>query len=101
MEAIHKFADFVADTVFDDLPASTLDAAAAAGKLLGLSTDELVQALCFAASGATGLQSSFGTIAKSIQVARGATNGLTAAILTQKGLGSDPTMVNGPLGFST
>jgi 2-methylcitrate dehydratase PrpD len=75
-------------------------AAVAAGKLLGLSTDELINALCFAASGSAGLRSSFGTAAKPVQVARAAVNGLTAALLAAKGLCGDSAMIDGPLGFT-
>lgn len=74
-------------------------AAVAAGKLLDLSTDEIIHALSLAASGAAGLRSSFGTVAKPIQVARGAVNGLTAALLADKGFCGNSRMIDGPSGF--
>jgi 2-methylcitrate dehydratase PrpD len=59
-------------------------AAAAAGKLLGLSETQMVWALGVAAVQPVGLQEMFGTMTKSFHPGRAAHNGLTAAFLASR-----------------
>ncbi|MDR3438556.1 MmgE/PrpD family protein [Telmatospirillum sp.] len=56
-------------------------AAAAAGKLLGLDTRQMVWALGLASTQPVGLREMFGTMTKSFHPGRAAQNGLTAAFL--------------------
>ncbi len=56
-------------------------AAAAVGKLLGLSTKQMVWAFGLAATQAAGIREMFGSMAKSFQPGRAAQNGYTAALL--------------------
>src|SRR5919109_2850554 len=58
-------------------------AAAAIGKLLGLSTKQMVWAFGLAATQAAGIREMFGSMAKSFQPGRAAQNGYTAALLGQ------------------
>ncbi len=59
-------------------------AAAASGKLLGLSEQQMVWALSIAAAQPVGLREMFGTMTKSFHPGRAAQNGLTAAFLASK-----------------
>jgi 2-methylcitrate dehydratase PrpD len=59
-------------------------AAAAAGKLLGLSEQQMVWALSIAATQPVGLREMFGTMTKAFHPGRAAQNGLTAAFLASK-----------------
>jgi len=59
-------------------------AAAAAGKLLNLSEQQMVWALSLAATQPVGLREMFGTMTKSFHPGRAAQNGLTAAFLASK-----------------
>ena len=61
--------------------AGVFGAAAAAGKLLGLSEQQMVWALGLAASQPVGLRESFGSMNKSFNPGRAASNGLFAALL--------------------
>jgi 2-methylcitrate dehydratase PrpD len=64
--------------------AGVFGAAAAAGKLLGLSEQQMVWALSLAAAQPVGLREMFGTMTKSFHPGRAAQNGLTAALLAAK-----------------
>src|SRR5690606_15005548 len=66
-------------------------ASAAAGRVIGLSPIEAGHALGMAASQASGLVESLGTMAKSVAVGNSARAGLLSAILAKEG-------VNGPAG---
>jgi 2-methylcitrate dehydratase PrpD len=68
--------------------AGVFGAAAAAGKLLGLSEQQMIWALGIAAAQPVGLRSMFGTMTKSFHVGRAAQNGLTAALLAAKNFSS-------------
>ena len=59
-------------------------AAAAAGKLLGLTAQQMTWALGLAASQPVGLKEMFGTMTKSFHPGRAAQNGLTAAFLASR-----------------
>jgi 2-methylcitrate dehydratase PrpD len=59
-------------------------AAAAVGKLLGLSEQQMVWAMGLAATQPVGLREMFGTMTKSFHPGRAAQNGLTAAFLASK-----------------
>ena len=65
--------------------AGVFGSAAAAGKLLGLSEQQMCWALGLAAAQPVGLQEMFGSMTKSFHPGRAAQNGLTAALLAHKG----------------
>lgn len=62
----------------------SIGAAVAAGKLLGLDTEQMQHAISLAAIQVTGMHDSFGTDAKPFHVGRAAQNGLLAALLAEK-----------------
>ena len=68
--------------------AGPFGAALAAGKVLGLDEQRMVWALGLAASQPVGLRESFGSMNKSFNPGRAASNGLFAAILASKGFTS-------------
>jgi 2-methylcitrate dehydratase PrpD len=75
-------------------------AAVAAAALLGHSRDEVADAAArFALTQAGGLQRSFGSDAKSIQVGAAAAAGLRAARLAERGATATPDLATGPGGF--
>jgi 2-methylcitrate dehydratase PrpD len=65
--------------------AGVFGSAAAAGKLLGLSEQQMCWALGLAAAQPVGLQEMFGSMTKSFHPGRAAQNGLTAALLAHQG----------------
>jgi 2-methylcitrate dehydratase PrpD len=75
-------------------------AAAAAARLLGLSTDQTVWALGLAATQAAGIREMFGSMAKSFQPGRAAQNGLTAARLAAADFTAGEHALEGPRGFA-
>ena len=64
--------------------AGVFGSAAAAGKILGLSEQQMVWALGLAATQPVGLREMFGTMTKSFHPGRAAQNGLTAALLASR-----------------
>lgn len=74
-------------------------AAAVAGRLLGLSEDQLVVAFGIAASGATGLSQQFGTWAKGVNAGNAARVGVTAALLARAGYHGDDEGLSGRYGL--
>jgi 2-methylcitrate dehydratase PrpD len=64
--------------------AGVFGAAAASGKLLGLSEQQMVWAIGLAATQPVGLREMFGTMTKSFHPGRAAQNGLTAALLASR-----------------
>jgi len=64
--------------------AGVFGAAAAVGKLLGLSEQQMTWALGLAATQPVGLREMFGTMTKSFHPGRAAQNGFTAALLASK-----------------
>jgi 2-methylcitrate dehydratase PrpD len=76
-------------------------AAAAAGKLLHLSEQQMVWALGLAATQPVGLREMFGTMTKSFHPGRAAQNGLTAALLASKDFTSSSQGIEAPRGWAS
>ena len=74
--------------------------AAACGRLLGLSEQQMVWALGIAASQPVGLKVQFGSMTKSFHAGRAAQNGLTAALLAQQGFTADAAPLEGKDGWA-
>jgi len=74
--------------------------AAAAGKLLGLTQQQMAWALGLAASQPVGLKIQFGTMTKSFHAGRAAQNGLTAALLAAQNYTADVTALEGKDGWA-
>ncbi len=74
--------------------------AAACGKLLGLSEQQMVWALGIAASQLVGLKVQFGSMTKSFHPRRAAQNGLTAALLAARNFTSDDAPLEGKDGWA-
>jgi len=75
-------------------------AAAAVGKLLGLTTKQMVWAFGLAATQAAGIREMFGSMAKSFQPGRAAQNGYTAALLGRANFTAGERALEGPRGFA-
>ena len=80
--------------------AGVFGAAAAAGKLLGLSEPRLVWALGIAATQAAGLREMFGSMCKPLHPGMAAKNGLYAALLAQQDFTSTNVGIEGKRGFA-
>jgi 2-methylcitrate dehydratase PrpD len=80
--------------------AGVFGAAAAAGKLMGLSEQQMVWALGLAASQPVGLRESFGSMNKSFNPGRAASNGLFAALLAAKDYTSSEGMIEAKRGWA-
>jgi 2-methylcitrate dehydratase PrpD len=80
--------------------AGPFGAAAAIGKLLGLSEQRMVWALGLAASQPVGFRESFGSMNKSFNPGRAAHNGMTAAILAAADFTSSEQMIEAPRGWA-
>ena len=83
-------------------PTATLGAfgaTAAAGRLLGLSSNSLAQAFGLTAALCSGIKVSFGTLAKPLQVGRAAMNGVAAAQLIAGGADARSTAFEAEQGF--
>jgi 2-methylcitrate dehydratase PrpD len=74
--------------------------AAAAGKILGLSEQQMIWALGIAASQPVGLKVQFGSMTKSFHAGRAAQNGLTAALLAAQNYTSDNAALEGKDGWA-
>lgn len=74
-------------------------AAAAVGKILGLSEGEMRYALGMVASMSAGIRANFGTMTKPLHAGRAAENGVMAARLAQLGFTSDPNVLENPWGY--
>jgi 2-methylcitrate dehydratase PrpD len=74
-------------------------AAAAAGKLLGLSEQQITWALGLAATQPVGLQEMFGTMTKSFHPGRAAQNGLTSALLAARNFTSSSQSLEAKYGW--
>jgi 2-methylcitrate dehydratase PrpD len=102
-EVTGKLAHSLRDTAHDGWHApSTLGsfgAAAACGKLLGLSASQVEMALGIAASMASGIVANFGTMTKPLHVGLGARNGVLAAKLAQGGYTANPKAIESGFGF--
>lgn len=75
-------------------------AAAAAGKLMGLTEQQMVWALGLAASQPVGLRESFGSMNKSFNPGRAAANGLFAALLAARDYTSSDGMIEAKRGWA-
>jgi 2-methylcitrate dehydratase PrpD len=75
-------------------------AAAAVGKILGLSEQQMTWALGIAATQSSGLREMFGTMCKSFHPGAAARNGLLAAHLAAKGFISSDRGIEAPRGFA-
>jgi 2-methylcitrate dehydratase PrpD len=80
--------------------AGVFGAAAGAGKLLGLSEQQMIWALGLAASQPVGLRESFGSMNKSFNPGRAASNGLFAALLASKNFTSSNEMIEAKRGWA-
>src|SRR5258708_15613809 len=80
--------------------AGVFGAAAAAGRLLGLSEQQHVWALGIAATQASGLREMFGSMCKPLHVGLAARNGLQAALLARQDFTSAAQPIEGRRGFA-
>ena len=80
--------------------AGVFGAAAACGRGLGLSEQQMVWALGLAAAQPVGLREMFGTMTKSFHPGRAAQNGLTAALLASRGFTSSERGLKGKSGWA-
>lgn len=74
-------------------------AAVAAGKLLGLSPEEMKIALGLAGTQAAGLRLVFGTMTKPFHPGKSAFDGVLSAILAQRGFTCAPNIIEGKKGY--
>ena len=77
----------------------TFGAFATAAKIIGLQGEKLRSGFGIAASLAAGIRCNFGTMTKPLHVGRAAENGVTAALLAERGFTADPQALDGPWGF--
>src|ERR1051325_3880726 len=75
-------------------------AAAAIGRLIGLSAQQMVWAIGLAATQAAGLREMFGSMGKAFHPGRSAQNGYLAALLAREGFTSGEQGIEGPRGFA-
>jgi 2-methylcitrate dehydratase PrpD len=80
--------------------AGVFGAAAACGKLLGLTAQQMTWALGIAATQAAGLREMFGSMCKSLHPGNAARNGLMAAVLAQRNFTSSERGIEAPRGFA-
>jgi 2-methylcitrate dehydratase PrpD len=80
--------------------AGVFGAAAAAGRLLGLTEQQMVWAIGLAAVQPVGLKEMFGTMTKAFHPGRAAQNGLTAAFLASKNFNSSEQALEGKAGWA-
>jgi len=80
--------------------AGVFGAAAASGKLLGLSEQQMLWALGLAATQPVGLQEMFGSMTKSFHPGRAAQNGLTSALLASKNFTSSEQSLEAKYGWA-
>jgi 2-methylcitrate dehydratase PrpD len=104
VEAMAKINDALGERHFHSgfHPTATLSvfgAAAAASRLLGLSTDQTVTALGIAGSQAAGLRQNFGSMMKPFHPGHGAMDGLMAAELAAAGFTASDDILGASRGF--
>ena len=80
--------------------AGVFGAAAAAGKILGLTEQQMTWALSIAATQPVGLREMFGSMTKSFHPGRAAQNGLTAAFLASKNFTSSEQGIEAKSGWA-
>ena len=78
----------------------TLGCAGVAGKVLGLTVDQLTAAIAVAASEAGGISRQQGTMVKPFHAGNSARSGVVAASLAKKGFTGDPEIIENPQGFA-
>ena len=76
-----------------------LGAAAAAGRLLGLTPDQMVYAFAIAGTQASGVREVFGSMCKPFHAGRAAQGGTLAALLAQRGFTGTDGIFEGPRGL--
>jgi len=74
-------------------------AAAAVGKLIGLTEQQMQFSFGIAGTQASGLRAMFGSMGKSFHPGRAAENGLIAAVLAREGFTSSDAILEAPRGF--
>jgi 2-methylcitrate dehydratase PrpD len=80
--------------------AGVFGAAAASGRLLGLNEQQMVWALGLAATQPVGLKEMFATMTTNFHTGRAAQNGLTAALLAQRGFTSSNQPIEAKAGWA-
>jgi 2-methylcitrate dehydratase PrpD len=80
--------------------AGVFGAAAASGRVLGLSEQQMVWALGLAATQPVGLREMFGSMTKAFHPGRAAQNGLTAALLAARNFTSSELGIEGKSGWA-
>ena len=80
--------------------AGVFGSAAAIGKLIGLSRQQMIWNIGLAATQAAGIREMFGSMAKSFHPGRAAQNGYSAALLAQAGFTAGEHGLEGPRGFA-
>jgi 2-methylcitrate dehydratase PrpD len=80
--------------------AGVFGAAAAIGRLMGLSAPKMIWAIGLAATQASGLREMFGSMAKFLHAGFAAKNGYTSAILADAGFTAGEQSIEGPRGFA-
>jgi len=76
-------------------------ATAAASSVLDLSVEAIQRAFGIAGSSASGMQKNAGTMTKPLHAGHAATMGIRAALLSQKGFTSNPSILGGENGYGT
>jgi len=79
--------------------AGVFGAAAAIGKLMRLTEQQMIWALGLAGTQAAGVREMFGSMGKAFHPGRAAQNGYGAALLAQAGFTAGPRILEGPRGF--
>ncbi len=79
--------------------AGRFGAAAAAGRLLGLTESQIATALGLVATQAGGMKAVYGTMTKAMHAARAAHDGVAAALLAQRGFTCAEDAIEANLGF--
>jgi 2-methylcitrate dehydratase PrpD len=79
--------------------AGTFGSAAAMGKLLGLSQEQMTYAMGIASTQPTGLREMFGTYTKPIHAGKAAANGMLSALLAKEGLTSSVRSIEAKRGY--
>lgn len=80
--------------------AGVFGAAISIGRLIGLSTQQMIWAIGLAATQAAGLREMFGSMGKAFHPGRSAQNGYAAALLAREGFTAGERSLEGPRGFS-
>ena len=80
--------------------AGVFGAAAAVGKVLGLSSQKMIWALGLAATQSAGVRETFGSMAKAMHPGRAGQNGYFSALLANNGFTSGEQSIEGSRGFA-